>query len=293
MSRSLQPHAPSALGQLETRARWLARRAQPWPDWLARVGYLAKGSVYLLVGGIALAAAFGEGTARDPHEALATVGAAPAGRLALALIAAGMVAHALFRVALVLFDEPWGQPGRWRSIGRRTKNGASAFVSAGLAISAAGLALGWRALRPEDHDAQAQDWSARLLALPHGQAWLLAVAGVMFATAAFQIIRATGRNDICRNLRTEDMTGRQRRWLPLLGRTAYLGRAAVLLSIATYVARAALEGTPEAARGPGGALRATAGEPYGGVLLAFVAAGLIAFGAYALLEARWRRLLPR
>jgi hypothetical protein len=66
-----------------------------------------------------------------------------------------------------------------------------------------------------------------------------------------------------------------------------------LISLGIYVARAALDETPALARGPGGALRATAGQPYGGALLALVAAGLIAFGMYALLEARWRRLLPR
>lgn len=271
----------------------MARRAQPWPDWAARVGYVAKGAVYLLVGGIALAAALGVTKARDPQEALGTVGGAPAGRIALALIAAGMIAHALYRVALVVLDEPWGLPGRWRSIGRRLKNAANAVVNAALAVSAAGLALRWQALLPTDHDAQAQHWSARVLAMPHGAAWLLAVAGAMFAVATFQIVRATGRNDICRNLRTEDMSPGQRRWLPLLGRMAYLGRAAVLVSLAIYVARAALDRAPGMARGPGGALRATAGQPYGSALLAFVAAGLIAFGMYALLEARWRRLLPR
>ena len=35
--------------------------AAPWPDWIARGGYVAKGALFLLIGGLAAAAAAGWG----------------------------------------------------------------------------------------------------------------------------------------------------------------------------------------------------------------------------------------
>ena len=48
---------------------------------------------------------------------------------------------------------------------------------------------------------------------------------------------------------------------------------------------------PKQARGLGGALAALAAQPHGALLLGLVAVGLIAFGAYSLLLARYGRIV--
>jgi hypothetical protein len=64
-----------------------------------------------------------------------------------------------------------------------------------------------------------------------------------------------------------------------------------VLGITSYfLARAAYSDSPRAARGSGGALRALEAHSQGHLLLGVVAVGLIAFGVYVLLEARWRRM---
>jgi hypothetical protein len=78
-----------------------------------------------------------------------------------------------------------------------------------------------------------------------------------------------------------------------LGRAAFLGRAAVLGTIGALLVRAAVHRAPGAARGPAGAMRSAAEQSPGQVFLVVIACGLIAFGAYALLEARWRRIVDR
>jgi uncharacterized membrane protein (DUF2068 family) len=50
---------------------------------------------------------------------------------------------------------------------------------------------------------------------------------------------------------------------------------------------------PSEARGLDGALAALAEQPFGPYLLALVAAGLAAYGVFALVEARYRRMLFR
>ena len=75
-----------------------------------------------------------------------------------------------------------------------------------------------------------------------------------------------------------------------LGRIAYVARATVLAACGYFLVRGAIDRAPRETRGPAGALRAVWELPHGDMWLALVAAGLVAFGAYAVLEARWRRL---
>ncbi|MEO5768048.1 MAG: DUF1206 domain-containing protein [Polyangia bacterium] len=132
-----------------------ANRAQPWADRLARVGYVAKGAVFLLVGGLAVAAAAGVGgRATDPSGALATVARPLVGRIALAVMALGLLAHAGFRAALVAVGEPYADRGPVPRFLRRIANTFSALMYFGLAVTAGALATGWRALAHTDKDAQ-------------------------------------------------------------------------------------------------------------------------------------------
>jgi hypothetical protein len=63
--------------------------------------------------------------------------------------------------------------------------------------------------------------------------------------------------------------------------------------IGLFLVQAALHHEPGEARGLDGALLALAEQPFGPYLLTLVAAGLAAYGAYALIEARYRRMLLR
>ena len=67
-------------------------------------------------------------------------------------------------------------------------------------------------------------------------------------------------------------------------------RSTVFALIGVFVVFAALQSNPHEATGLAGALRAIKDQPYGGALLAAMALGLLAFGAYGLAEAVYRRI---
>ncbi|MEP6653993.1 MAG: DUF1206 domain-containing protein, partial [Myxococcales bacterium] len=271
-----------------------ADRAQPWADRLARVGYVAKGAVFLLVGGLAVAAAAGAGgKATDPSGALATVARHPAGRIALAVTALGLLAHAGFRAALVGVGEPYAARGPVLRFLRGIANAFSALIYLGMAVTAGALATGWRALAHTDKDAQTQHWSARLMAAPYGRPLLIGIAIGVLVAAVVQVVRAVGPNPVRRRLRVEEMSEWQCQAVAAVGRVAFLARATVLGVVGYYLIRAGIDSAPRLARGPAGAMQAVWHLPHGDLLLATLGAGLIAFGAYGLLEARWRRLLGR
>jgi hypothetical protein len=268
--------------------------AQPWADRLARVGYMAKGAVYLLVGGLALAAAAGlGGKATDPSGALAMVARTSIGRVALGVIAPGLVAHATFCAALMLMGEPHADRGPVLRAIRKIGNAISALIYFGLAATATALSLGWGALVHTDKDAETRHWSARVLAAPFGRPLLIAVAAVILIAAAVALVRVFWPGDARRRLRIEEMSERQCKTVAAVGRIAFLSRATVLAIIGYFLGWAAIDRAPREARGPGGALHAVWEHPHGDVLLAMMAGGLITFGAYALFEARWRRLFNR
>ncbi|HET6147640.1 MAG TPA: DUF1206 domain-containing protein [Polyangia bacterium] len=268
--------------------------AEPWPDWVARGGYIAKGALFLLIGGLAAAAAAGwGGETTDPSGALAAVARAPAGRLILMVATLALLAHAAFRAVLVLISEPYDDRGPvWRGL-RRIANAGSTLVYLGLSLTAGALALGARAQAHADKDHQARHWSGRVLSAPFGRLLLIGVAVAILVAAAVQVVRAFSPHAVRRRLRVEDMSDRERLVVLAVGRLALLARATVLGSVGYFLIKAAARWSPQLARGPAGALHAVRELPHGNWLLGLVAAGLLAVGAFALLEARWRRLFRR
>src|SRR5919201_1765367 len=69
-----------------------------WYRWLARIGLLAKGVSFGIVGVLAMNLAFGEGGRATSREgALQTIGSHRGGTVLLALLALGFAAYALWR----------------------------------------------------------------------------------------------------------------------------------------------------------------------------------------------------
>ena len=91
-------------------------RAKPWVKWLARFGYAAKGVVYMVVGGLALAAALGRGGSSSPDQrgALRTILEQPFGQVLLGAVAVGLFGYALWRFVMAAEDTEGDGLGRKR-----------------------------------------------------------------------------------------------------------------------------------------------------------------------------------
>jgi hypothetical protein len=79
-------------------------------------------------------------------------------------------------------------------------------------------------------------------------------------------------------------------WAATLGTFGVLARASVFLIIGAFLGFAAYQANAADALGLAGALRTLQEQPYGGVLLAVAALGLIAFGSFQFIEAWARRI---
>lgn len=272
--------------------RWKRRRAVPKLHHLlehaARVGYGARGLVYLSVGLLTLAAAIN--LAGDPVNvsgAIAWLSQQPLGRVWLVLLGLGLLAFVQWRVLQAVFDAD--HEGRSRKgLMQRMSQGFSGLAYAGMAISAFSLA----ARLPDDPEGQAvtqmRDRAETVVGLPFGH-WLLAAAGVGLAVVGLLNISRAWREDFTEYLSCSETLCRR---VAPLARVGYIARGLAYLPLAVLIFLAGLRSKPEEVATFDTALDAVGRQPGGGWLLAATAVGFIAFGAFSMIEGRFRRIRP-
>lgn len=274
--------------QLLQRAR---RRVSGWPvadvvEWAARIGYGARGFVYLSVGVLTLLAAMDKiGSAVGSSGAAGWLADQPFGRVWLVLLGVGLWLFVLWRVLQAVFDADHE--------GDDLKGWA---IRAGQALSGLFYALLASTVfeyldefgpRPAAEDvAENQDKAAALMDLPFGQ-WLIVLVGlVILAVGVGNVIRAW-KDRFTEELKCSEEVCRVVRPLARLG---YAARGFAYLPLAVFVILAGLNADVSEVTSFGEALDALEAQPGGAVILTTTALGLIAFGAFAFVEARWRRI---
>src|SRR5690606_21210477 len=171
----------------------LLRRVPPLPvltEWAARIGYGARGFVYLSVGVLALLATFDViGTAVGTKGALAWLAQQPLGRLWALLIGLGLAAFVMWRVLQAVFDaDHEGASGD--ALGTRMSQLFSGFSYAALAVAAFGLLLRTPDDAAREGVEKSREQAAAVLALPYGQ-WLLIAGGLaIFGIGISNIVKA-------------------------------------------------------------------------------------------------------
>lgn len=266
-------------------AEQAARQARPWVEKLARLGYAAKGTVYIIIGVLAVEAAWnGGGTTTNSQGALGTIVGSPFGQFLLGLLTIGLAGYALWRfVEAGLDSEDKGSSSK--GIATRVGYVLSGIAYSALAYTAFQLTMGGA---PRSNGST-QDWTARLLAQPFG-AWLVGLVGlVVIGIGIAQIIKGF-KADVREKLSLDTLNDAQRKGVILIGQWGYMARGVVFSIIGGFLVEAAVHSNASQAKGLGSALDLLARQPYGPWLLGIVAVGLVAYGIFMFVEARFRRI---
>lgn len=278
------PQFTPAFDRVQHGAQQATRHAAPWIEKLARLGYAAKGVVYILVGLLALQAARGSQQATDSGGALRSMVSQPFGQVLLGIIALGLAGYTLWRWVAALLN-PEGE-----KTGTRVGYAISGVVHIGLTLTAARLAMGWGD-NGRGGDQAASHWTAEVMSHPLGR-WLVALAGIVIAGYGLQQLRHAYTVKLDKQLALRELSGEMRAWVVRVGRAGLAARGVVFGIIGIFLLLAALRTDPGEARGLGGALQALEQQPFGPWLLGVVAVGLMAYGIYELVRARYRRIQP-
>lgn len=286
MARSTTPIDTLSNAGRQVEATGRAAVRGPWIEWLARFGYAARGAVYAIVGLLAVQAAFGSrGQVTDTEGALQTV--ARQSTALLWLLAVGLLGYAVWRLLQGALDpenkghDPKGMIQRGAMI-------AAGLIYGGLALAAFRMASG--AGGAEAGGGGQQGFTAELMTKPFGR-WLVALAGLGVIISGLHQISNGWTEKFRKHFKTQEMDANEQRLATQTGKLGLIARGIVFLMSGWFLIQAALRFDPSQARGLGGALETLAAQPYGPWLLAIVALGLIAFGAYSILLARYRRIV--
>jgi len=246
----------------------------------ARLGYSARGVIYLVIGGLALLAALGErgGKTTDSKGAVLKLLEQPFGSVLIFLLIVGLLGYSTWRL-IQCFKDPDGHGSTGKGLAVRFGLLISAVTHLLLAVWAAKLLMG-------NGDGSSPNAGSSFLTTDLGQI-ALGIAGIgVIATGFAHIYKGV----TARFERYMTIPADKRNWARPVCQFGLIARGVVWLIIGWLFIKGAglakggeIEGTAEA-------LQVLREQYYGPWLLGIVAAGLFAFGIYCLMEAAYRRI---
>jgi Domain of Unknown Function (DUF1206) len=257
-----------------------------WFETAGRVGLVARGVVYCLLGVLAVALATGNrgGEQTDQRGALAELAERGWGKLALVVLTVGFVAYAAWRLVRFFHGEGDDEPdtaSRLLDLGKVVIYGALAVSAFRLLRGDEGAASG--------QEEQQQTFTARLMTDYSWGRWAIGLAGAaVIGAGLWQIWRGLSQKF---RKHLDESTGSRHPAVVHLGVVGHVARGAVIIVIGWLLVRAAVRFDPAQPVGVDASLREVAHAPYGPLLLILVGAGLVCFGLYSFAEAKYREVL--
>jgi hypothetical protein len=259
-----------------------ANHGTSWLTRLGRLGYAAKGVVYMVVGFLATEAALGRGgETTDTQGAVEAVGDSPLGNIHLIVIAIGLLGYALWRVLSAATDGE-NRGDKPSSIALRIGEAARGIAYGSLGVFALRYVMNGYSQQSDP----AAEWTNRILGLPAGRWIVIAIGLGILGYALYQIYRAISQKFLKRlDLSSADRGVRKA--IERLGGFGIAARGVVFGMIGVLTLRAGWNYDPSRAGGIEESLDALAGGT-GRIIFGIIAAGLIAYGILQLATARYR-----
>jgi hypothetical protein len=240
--------------------------------WLVRLGYAARGVVYTLVGYLALARPGGDD---GPEGAFSWLHSVPLGEPLLYLTVLGLVGYGLHKFCSALFDIENNGSDR-KGVAVRAGHAASAVAYLVLAHTAFRIA---RTGQEAGAGGGGQEVADTVLSVTFGSL-VIGLVGLGFIVAAFMQGKSAVTGSFIRHL-----SGQTPRFVEYLGRAGLAARTVVFLLIAWSLMKSAWFSSSAEVKSLGEAVGSLANDR---TLYTLVAIGLLLFGLFSLLVARYR-----
>ncbi len=242
-------------------------------SWLVRLGYAARGLTYLLLGWLALNT---QAKATAGGQAVFdTLQKVPLGTAVLFVVTAGLAAYAAFKLLSAVFDVQH-RGTRAKAIVKRIGDAASCVGYGYLAYAALQFASGSKHGVTGGHSRQTAhtvlDWTLGPV--------IVGLVGLGFAVAAVMQAKDAITVGFMKRVSPRAPTA-----VSAVGRAGYAARAVVFAIIAWSLVRSAWFDSSTQVKGLGDALTSLRAS---GAIYVIVAVGLMLFGAFSLVVARYR-----
>ncbi|MDG4663695.1 DUF1206 domain-containing protein [Mycobacterium sp. 236(2023)] len=253
-------------------------------EWLARIGYPVNGLLHLLIAATIGRIAFGLAGDADQTGALATLAEQPGGSWSLWVVAFGMLALAMWRLAETVVGL---HPGEHANAHRRDVPLINRLKAFGLALvylllsfTAVQFALGVGRQGGE----RAEGLSARLMQTGGGKAILVAIGAAVVAFGGYFVYKGAWRKFLA------DLRVSGGPVVTVLGVCGHVAEGLVLIAAGVLIAGTAVLHDPAQARGLDAAVEALGEAQFGQTILLVAAAGFAAYGLYSFALTRYSRM---
>jgi hypothetical protein len=247
----------------------------------ARLGFVASGLIHILIGYIAIRVAIGGGSNEaDQSGALAQVASTPGGVFVLWVAFVGLAALGLWLI-IDAFVNP-GTGGRKRAVHVITDL-VKGIVYWVLAFTAYAFAQG----SGTSSASSTSNASGSLLARPGGAVVVGLIGVAVFGVGIYLLVKGASRRF------KKDLVvpaGGAGTATVALGVVGYVAKAVALGAVGVMFVFAALSGDAAKANGLDEGLKSLVSLPYGVIILIAVGVGLIAYGIYSFVRARYAKL---
>jgi hypothetical protein len=258
-----------------------------------RVGWFAKGAVYLIAGVLALlvaAKASGWSSAAStpdqeasPTGALKTIAQTSGGPLLMWVLAVGLLVYAAWRVVTAFL--PGGSDTE--AVVKRLGYMVSAVLYITFAATAISLARSGPATA--NGNTSVTSLSGRLMAQSGGRL-VVGIAGAIAIGAGLYRLLKGFKGDVTDELDLSALSPVRRRWTERLGAIGEVGRGLGIGLIGFFLLRAALTYDAAQATGLDGALRRLATETWGVLVVVVIGVGFAAYGVFCVATFTHREL---
>jgi hypothetical protein len=253
-------------------------------EMVARAGLIAYGVVHLLIGWLAVQIAWSASDSKsaDTSGALKTLASQPFGRILLWLVAIGLVALALWQASEAI----WGYrntDGAERAR-KRLASAASAVIYAALGFSAASFALGSGTSSSQSQ----KDATSGVLGWPGGRVIVIVAGLIIIGVGVAHVIKGV-KKSFAEEIDTSPMSPVARKSVAQLGQVGYIAKGVALGVVGGLLSYATLTFDRQK-QGLDGAMQTILAQPFGKFLLTAAALGFVAFGVFAILQSRYRRM---
>src|SRR5688572_2028594 len=263
-----------------------------WVKRFAKIGLVAKGIVYCIVGTLAFMAAFNIGgeTAQsaDKQGVFQTILEQPFGKIMLALVAIGLLFYAIWRIIQALKDTE-NKGNDLKGIARRIGYLFSGVIYGALAFYAAQLVMGNNQSQGGD---SRQTLAQKLLEQPFGK-WLAGAVAVGIILVGLNQIWRGWSGKYKKQVQSAGLKHETENMMIRAGKFGYVARGIVWIIIGYLFMRAAFYSNPQEAGGTSSAFRFLEEASYGPFLLGAVAIGLVCYGVFMFMRAKYQPIHTR
>jgi hypothetical protein len=171
-----------------------------------------------------------------------------------------------------------------KRVRKQLTSGAMAIIYAALGVSAASFALGSGSSSSQSQ----QQATSGVLAWPGGRAIVIVAGLIIIAVGVAHVVKGI-KKSFAEEIDTSSMSPVARQGVAHLGQIGYIAKGVALGLVGGLLSYATLTFDRQK-QGLDGAMQTILAQPFGKFLLTAAALGFVAFGIFAILQSRYRRM---